>query len=277
LETGETLAEFATPDGVRHALAKVRAADAVRAMVEGIARSTLLIADGHHRYETALHYAREVAGGAAKTDRLEPLYFMTFLANGDDPELVVFPTHRLVHSLAKFSFEDLVSRASAYFTVEELARGASANAILDRLRLAGARGPSVGAAVADGRVGVLTLRREANLDAHPALGPNPAVLRRTDVTVLHAGLLEAVLGITPEAQAAKTNIYYVQDAGEALAQLRGGARGQALFLMNATPVASVRDVAEAGEVMPQKATFFYPKVLTGLAVHTLDPGRAVAP
>jgi hypothetical protein len=87
-------------------------------------------------------------------------------------------------------------------------------------------------------------------------------------------LLEGVLGITPAAQAAKTNLWYPQDAATALAELRAG-KGDVLFLMNATPVADVRDVAEAGEVMPQKSTFFYPKVPTGLAIHTLDPARAV--
>ena len=80
-------------------------------------------------------------------------------------------------------------------------------------------------------------------------------------------------GITPEAQAAKTNIWYPQDAAAALGDLRSG-KGQTLFLMNGTPVAEVREVAEAGEVMPQKSTFFYPKVLTGLTIHTLDPDRS---
>ncbi len=95
------------------------------------------------------------------------------------------------------------------------------------------------------------------------------------MTVLHAGILEPLLGITPETQAAKTNISYPQDARAALAELRAG-KGQVLFLMNATPVADVRQVAEAGEVMPQKSTFFYPKVPTGLAIHTLEPTRAAA-
>jgi uncharacterized protein (DUF1015 family) len=90
--------------------------------------------------------------------------------------------------------------------------------------------------------------------------------------VLHAGILEPLLGITPEAQAAKTNIWYPQDARASLADVRAG-KGQVLFLMNATPVAEVRQVAEAGEVMPQKSTFFYPKIPTGLAIHTLDPTR----
>jgi uncharacterized protein (DUF1015 family) len=90
--------------------------------------------------------------------------------------------------------------------------------------------------------------------------------------VLHSAILEHILGITPEAQAAKTNIWYPQDTKAALAQVRGGT-GQVLFVMNATPVSQVREVAEAGEVMPQKSTFFYPKVLTGLTIHTLEPKR----
>jgi len=276
LDTGDVLAEFSTPDGVHHVLAKVREPDAVRAIVEGIGRSTLLIADGHHRYETALGYSREV--DAAHPDaaaRAEHRYFMTFLVNGDDPELVVFPTHRHVHSLPSASFDDLVRRAAGTFAVEDLARGVDADAIGEALRRSARRGPSVVAASPDGRAAVLTLRGDLDLAAHPTLGPKLPVLRKTDVTVLHAGILEHILGITPEAQAAKTNLWYPQDARGALAELRAG-KGDLLFLMNATPVAQVRDVAEAGEVMPQKSTFFYPKIPTGLAVHTLDPARAIA-
>jgi uncharacterized protein (DUF1015 family) len=279
LETAQPLTEFTTPDGVRHALAKVRSPDAIRAIVEGVARSTLLIADGHHRYETAVRYSEEASASTPNAlDRGEHRYFMSFLANGDDPDLVVFPTHRLVHSLASFSLDELLRRAAATFDATELPQGAGAEAMLDRLRAAAGaeRRPSVVVAVPDGRAAVLALKASANLDAHPTLGPKPAVLRRTDVTVLHAGIFEALLGITPEAQVAKTNLWYVQDAAETLAEMRGGVRGQALFLMNPTPVAAVRDVAEAGEVMPQKSTFFYPKVATGLAIHTLDPLRPVA-
>jgi|HubBroStandDraft_1064217.scaffolds.fasta_scaffold62232_1 uncharacterized protein (DUF1015 family) len=280
LDTAQALAEFTTADGVHHALAKVRSPEAIRAIVAGVARSTLLIADGHHRYETAVRYSQEAgaaAGAGVATERGEHRYFMSFLANGDDPNLVVFPTHRLVHSLASFSLDDLLRRAAATFDAIELPRGAAAEVLLDRLRTAAGaeKRPSVVCAVPDGRSAVLTLKADARLDAHPTLGPKPEVLRRTDVTVLHAGIFEAILGITPEAQVAKTNLWYVQDGAESLAELRAGVRGQALFLMNPTPVAAVRDVAEAGEVMPQKSTFFYPKVLTGLAIHTLDPSRPV--
>jgi uncharacterized protein (DUF1015 family) len=285
LAAADAVAEFATPDGVHHALSRVTGRDAVRAIVEGIARSTLLIADGHHRYETAVRYSQEAAAAAGEADGEggpgarstgEHRYFMTFLVNGDDPDLVVFPTHRHVHSLTSFSFDELTSRARAVFAVEALPSGIGAEAILDALRQAGKSGPSIAVAPGDGRAAVLTLRADVDLDAHPTLGRQPAVLRRTDVTVLHAGILESILGITPEAQAAKTNLWYQQDAAESLRELRAG-RGQALFLMNATPVAQVREVAEAGEVMPQKSTFFYPKVATGLAIHTLEPGRPVVP
>ncbi len=275
LSDGEPLAEMDTPDGVHHALARVRGDSALRAIVEGVARSTLLIADGHHRYETAVRYADEVSAAHPGAPlRAEHRFFLTFLVNGDDPHLVVFPTHRHVHSLASFSFDDLLRQARDTFVVAELSRGAESDEILGALRTAGDRAPSVAAAAADGRVIVLTLRDDAHLGEHPTLGPKPKVLRTTDVTLLHAGILEHILGITPQAQAAKTNLYYPQDAKAALAALRNGS-GNVLFLMNATPVAQVREVAEAGEVMPQKSTFFYPKVPTGLAIHTLDPARLV--
>jgi uncharacterized protein (DUF1015 family) len=276
LESAEPLADFSTDDGVDHSLARVTRAEAVRAIVEGIAQSTLLIADGHHRYETALRYSGEV--GAARPEALEAgehRFFMTFLVNGDDPDLVVFPTHRHVHSLAGFSYDAFAKRATELFDVRELPRGAEAPALLAALAGAPRPGPSFVAAGGDGRGMLLTLRANADLAAHPTLGACPEVLRRTDVSVLHTGILEPLLGITPEAQAAKTNLWYPQDARAALADLRSG-KGDVLFLMNATPVADVRRVAEAGEVMPQKSTFFYPKVPTGLAIHTLDPTRAVA-
>jgi uncharacterized protein (DUF1015 family) len=276
LDRAETLTDFATGDGVEHALAKVKDPAAVRAIVEGIARSTLLIADGHHRYETSLRYAEEaVAASPNLPANAEPRFFMAFLANGDDPDLVVFPTHRHVHALPSFAWGDLLARAAALFDVKPLARGSDAGAILAALQGAGKGAPSLAACAPNGDVVVLSLRADASLAAHRTLGAQPEVLRRTDVALLHAGLLEDVLGITPEAQAAKTNLWYPQDAAGALADLRGG-RGNVLFLMNATPVAQVRAVAEAGHVMPQKSTFFYPKVWTGLVLHTLEAARRVA-
>jgi uncharacterized protein (DUF1015 family) len=280
LASATTLAEFTTPDGIAHTLAKVRAPEAIRAIVAGVARSQLLIADGHHRYETAVRYSEETTAAHAHLAQgasagAEHRYFMTFLVNGDDPNLVVFPTHRHVHSLQSFSYDDLEARAKAFFRVRALPAGCDRQVIVDAVRQAGQSGPSVVAAGSDGRAMVLTLRDDVDLGGHPTLGRVAPVLRKTDVAILHSGVLEDILGISPAAQAAKTNLWYPQDAGAALGEVRSG-RGNVLFVMNATPVAQVREAAEAGEVMPQKSTFFYPKVPTGLAIHTLDPERAVA-
>src|ERR1019366_2654499 len=118
LATAAVLTELSTPDGVHHVLSKVSRPDAMRAIVDGVARSTLLIADGHHRYETALGYSREVDAAsdvprAAAPGLGEHRFFMTFLTNGDDPGLLVFPTHRHAHSVPGFSFDELVRGASA--------------------------------------------------------------------------------------------------------------------------------------------------------------------
>ncbi len=255
LETAEPLAQFNTDDGVQHALAKVSRREAIATIVTGIARSNLLIADGHHRYETALRYAEEAAAQPGALPNGEHRYFMTFLVNGDDPDLVVFPTHRHVHSLPSFSFDDMATKlggAAGLFQVETLPTGADATVLSAALARAGKTAPSLVAAAPDGRAILLTLGATADLAAHPILGARPQVLRRTDVTLLHAGILEPLLGITPEAQAAKTNIWYPQDARAALAELRAG-KGNVLFLMNATPVADVRQWPRPARSCPRRA------------------------
>ncbi len=273
LETGAVLTEFSTGDGVHHVLAKVTATDALIAIVDGLRKSSLLIADGHHRYETAVRVRDEIEAGGGAKERGEHRYFMTFLANGDDPRLVVFPTHRHVHSLAKIDFDDLLRKAQALFVVDERKDAATGEALSRWLDEAPSK-PAFVVADPSGRAARLSLRAGVDLAAHPTLGQVHPTLRVTDVAVLHYGVLEAILGISQEAQAKKTNIWYPQDGAGALAELRGG-KGQLLFMMKGTPVDDVRRVAEAGEVMPQKSTFFYPKVLTGLLMHTLDPTRPV--
>lgn len=264
------LATLETADGVKHVLSKISDKDAIRSIVDGVAQSSLLIADGHHRYETALRYSKEHPGAE---DR-ESAYFLEFFCNGDDPDLMVFPTHRHVHSLPKFDYKEALAGAGTLFDVKELPPGASADVYTKELETAGKSAPALVLCAGDGRAALLTLKKDADLAGHAVLGPKVPALRKTDVALLHMGILEPVLGITPEMQAAKSNIWYPQDAAAALADLRNN-KGQCLFLMNGTPVAQVREVAEAGEVMPQKSTFFYPKVLTGLAIHTLEPDRTV--
>lgn len=276
LDGGELFADFSTDDGVQHRLWRVSRATAVVRIAAALADASLLIADGHHRYETALALSGEIdaearAAGRHVAERAEHHYFPALLANGDDPGLLVFPTHRLVHSLPRADFATVVLRAEELFAVTP------ASGPIDDLLAALARAPddSLCVVAPDGRAALLVAHRDVDLESHPVLGKRPAVLRQTAVTLLHDGLLEHVLGISPEAQAAKTNIRYVQDARAGVASLEAG-ESQLLFLMKPTPVSVVRAVAEAGEVMPQKSTFFHPKVPTGLFFHTLDPARSVS-
>jgi uncharacterized protein (DUF1015 family) len=274
LDSGAPLAQFRTDDGIEHRLWKITDAAARARITAGIRSRPLLIADGHHRYETAVSLAKEFddearAQGKTPLPNGEHLYTFALLSNGDDPGLVVFATHRLVHSLPHFDFAKLLEAARPVFDVVRLTSDLDAT----RAALAAEQRPALAAVTKDGAA-LLVLRKDADLGSHPVLGKRPEVLRRAAVSLLHDGILESILGITPEAQAAKTNIRYLQDPRQATADLASGA-ANALFLMNPTPVATVREIAEAGEVMPQKSTFFYPKVPSGLFFHTLATDREV--
>lgn len=245
----QILAEFETPDGIAHRLGRVVDPTVHEALAASFADAQLLIADGHHRYETALRYAGLRAEEASAASR----HGLFFLVDEDDPELLVLPTHRIVHSLAGFDEAAFVRALDEKFEVRPVA---SADAVLAELAEAGKRAPSF-AVKTRGSFVLATLR--------------DASARPLDVVVLHEVIVEQLLGVSREAQAAKTNIRYVQDAKNALAQTEAGEAGaQVTVLLNATPASDVRRIASAGEVMPQKSTFFYPKVPTGLLFLPLD-------
>ncbi|MEO7112130.1 MAG: DUF1015 domain-containing protein [Polyangiaceae bacterium] len=276
IATATPLTEFETPDGIIHKLGKITSADAIQKIADGASRAPLLIADGHHRYETALRMRDEMEAELVKNGKAPPpdapanvaphRFFMVFFANGDDPALRVFPTHRHLHDALEFSFDALLEKAKTLFDLKNL-QGTADDFLKE---LFATRRASFVACAKDGRATLLTLKENADLAKHPILGVQIEQLRKTDVAILHGAILEAMCGISKEAQAAKTNLWYPQDAPGALADLRSG-KGDCLFLMNPTPPSVVREVAEAGEVMPQKSTFFYPKVATGLTIHLLDP------
>lgn len=269
LESGVEYASFETDDGIQHRLSRVADPVKIQRIQAALADARLLIADGHHRYETSVVLAEEVdrearARGSNPTSRAEHLFTPVLLANGDDPGLLVYPTHRLVHSLPSADFETVLARAKPLFDVKQ--------APMHELAAADER--ALGVVAKGGRSAILTPRSDADLALHPVLSKRPAIVRETLVALLHDGILEGVLGISPEAQALKTNIRYLQDVRDGVRALEDD-EGQLLFVCKATPVAVIRRVAEAGEVMPQKSTFFHPKVPTGLLFHTLDPSRTV--
>jgi uncharacterized protein (DUF1015 family) len=274
------LATNAEPDisvtdeyGVIHRVWQVSDPGAVSAIRDAMSDKKLIIADGHHRYETALTYRNErraaKSSGSASESGAAPYEFvmMTFV-NMNSPGLLILPTHRLVHGLASFSEEKFRSSARAFFDVDEVDSALDAPRATVILREAGRTGTSILAVTAN----------RAFLLHHP--NPNtPEVFARfsvrqqaLDVVQLHKCLLEGVLNLSEESIRNQENISYVRDAGEALSRVRaaGGPRADIAFLMNPCRMAQVRNIAFAGEVMPQKSTDFYPKLLSGLTIYALD-------
>lgn len=269
----------AETDHVRHRIWRVTDKKAIEAVKKVLAGKKVYIADGHHRYETALEYKKAID---AELGRPRPrgghAYIMAFLCSMNDPGLVVLPTHRLVVGLPRFSPDLFLKLVDEYFLVEsagELDSDEGLDAALQRLRREGQEGHAFLLVFGGSARGWLLRKRDTVDTTHVHALPKNPTLRALDVSILHGLILEHMLGISPEAQARQENLRYVKDAREAVER---AARGEArlAFLINPTPMWQVRAVAEAGEVMPQKSTFFYPKIPSGLALRIVDPAEDVS-
>ncbi len=255
--------------GVLHHLRRVSDPHLIELVRDKMRDKKLIIADGHHRYETALNYRKErraAAGQPSSSSDLPPYEFvmMTFI-NMDSPALVILPTHRVVHSLESFSPETLRDRARSYFSVEEVDPSIDADRAVGILRAAGKAGTALLGVTAN-RAFLFDTPRPLAADLLKDLSLRQQGL---DVLQLHKCLLEGVLEISEDDIRDQKNVSYVRDVGEALKKVREGAANIA-FLMNPVRMRQVRDIAFAGEVLPQKSTDFYPKLLSGLTVYALE-------
>ena len=268
--------DVADAAGVRHRLWTVVADDAGNAggadgsiadrLCEIASAATLTIADGHHRYETALRYARERRAGIADDVELDTDDVLMLLLEPAAGPIDVLPTHRVVLGLEPAGVAALEAGLSRFFDVES---GVPVEGLL------GAFGPLGGAAGGAGRFGlwtrhggaILRARRDA-LAAH--LPPGGPALRRLDVSLLGAAL-EALAGIDAAATAEGARMTYTMDAAEAIALVHDRTDGaDAAFLLEPTPATEIVAVAADGDVMPQKSTYIYPKALTGLVINPLE-------
>jgi uncharacterized protein (DUF1015 family) len=229
----------------------------------------LIIADGHHRYETALNYRNDRRASAPSTAQpdLAPYEFvmMTFV-NMNSPALLILPTHRVVHSLPTFSEDAFRTSARAFFDIDELDAPLDAARATAILRESGRAGTSILAVTAH-RAFLLHHPNPNSAEVFPGVSLRQQSL---DVVQLHKVLLENVLHLSEESIRNQQNISYIRDAAEALSHLQATPRANIVFLMNPCRVSQVRDIAFANEVMPQKSTDFYPKLLSGLTVYALD-------
>ena len=242
-------------DGTVTRMWRVADPGAIAAITGAAAPAELLIADGHHRYETARVYAEEIGGEGPQR------YVLMCLVALEDPGLTVFPTHRLLRDLRPDQHETLAEAIRRDFTVEKL-EGTTG--------LAPAYGQPVRFGYIDAHFRqpfMLTLKEPATADA--ALAGHAEPYRRLDTAVLEALILKGALGMTDEDIDHMTGLEYARDFEHALELVESGARDAAFFVAP-TPIEEVRAVAAAGESMPPKSTYFFPKVPTGLLFNPLD-------
>jgi uncharacterized protein (DUF1015 family) len=242
-------------------------------LIQGALESArVLIADGHHRYETALEYSRRCRIGAAlerpssgEADQARPRhadYVMMTLVAFDDPGLEILPTHRVITRLSDEQLKAYQSRIHQKFEVEEFDDPAR---MFVQLQSRG-RG-YVGAAVKGIPVGILHLRNQDQMSL--ALPKANAEVRKLDVAVLHTLILDDILQINPQMVRSGDNISYTIDARAALNGVASGTAAAA-FLLSPPTVYDVEKVSNAGATMPEKSTYFYPKLQTGLLINPLD-------
>jgi uncharacterized protein (DUF1015 family) len=248
-------AQTTDDDGTVNRLWRTTDADTIATLQQALEPAELLIADGHHRYETARVYADEIGGEGPHR------YVLMCLVALEDPGLTVFPTHRLVNDLTPEQQERLAATLREDFEIERLA---------DEQQLAPPANEELKIGYMDAhsrRPVMLTLKDQATADA--VLADHAEPYRRLDTAVLEALILKGTLGMTDESIDHLDGLGYARDFAQALELIHDNAY-DAAFFMAPTPVQRIQAVAESGENMPPKSTYFYPKVPTGLVFNPLD-------
>ena len=224
----------------------------------------LYIADGHHRYETALEFYRKM-----KDKYPDSGYILMYVVNACDPGMVIMPTHRVVHSLPDFELVKFKKQLEEDFLVEQIPTSQADNlsALLSEQQEAGKIAMIMG--TKENSLYLLTLRDANRVQA---LAPGKSLAWCSlDAAVLQVMVFQNLLGLSSEKIACQENITYTRDEAEALDALNHDA--QLTFLLNPTKISQIKDVALAGDKMPQKSTYFYPKLLTGLIINNIKDGQ----
>jgi uncharacterized protein (DUF1015 family) len=266
--------EVRSSDSVVHRTWSLNDRNDIETIVREMADQQIFIADGHHRYDTALNYRNERRAAAGSFSGEEGYnYVAMFLAPMEDPGLTILPAHRALFNLANFDPRRFEDDLNCYFNIERIdfdrkSEAKDLRTVLDTMAHRADRAHVFGMRVKGERsYYLLTLRNEADMDALlPAKSP---AYRRLDVSILHHLIIDKLLGIKMETHKLGLNIEYIKDAEEADKRVHDGAV-ELVFFMNPTKVREVKEVAAAGERMPQKATYFYPKLLTGLVMNKFE-------
>jgi uncharacterized protein (DUF1015 family) len=235
----------------------------------------LLIADGHHRYEATLSYRDQLRRQRGSTTGREAFnYIMAYFANMNDDNVVILPTHRLVRGFAHKPFLELEDALQTYFYVEQHPKTPEGKtSFLKAFKNAAKKHRVLGASFKrDPRYLMLRLKNKRIMQR--LAKDLSAPLRELDVTTLHLLILEHILGLSAERQESSDTIRYSQDE-DAVLQTLEKEDFQAAFLLNAPKAEEVLAIAAGGEKMPQKSTYFYPKLSSGLIVNKIDPEEEI--
>ncbi len=274
------LFSFRDYEGSQHRFFRVTDQPAIQAAVAGLADVPIFIADGHHRYETALAYRDWLQ---ARYPQAPPQasfnYVLMYLSNMLDPDLVIRPAHRLlaVRPLPNFSEEALLAQLPQYFDISPLPLTAApfpanAAAIGNALTEAGQHTTAL-AVVTPSRQAFLLKLKPGVMDS-PLTGHLPSALTKLDVVALNFLIFEKIMGLSNAHQDDEGIFHYDSTIAGALAALERGEVDLA-FLLNPTRIEHVQEVASSGLIMPRKSTYFYPKVPVGPVMHLIDPGETV--
>lgn len=257
--------EITDSDGIIHRLWAITDKNIINKISEQFKDKKLYIADGHHRYETAINY-RDYCRKNGLSKEGDPVdYIMMMLVSISNSGVVIFPTHRLIRNLNQFDCKKIISQCKNYFEIEEKN---DIKTIEQDLNALYKQSKSAFAFYAGNNVWTLmTLKDSINIkEILPEL---PASILKLDVTILHSLILERVFGIDKENMKSQRNLTYTRDIKEAINSVDCG-NSQCAFILNPTRVSEIKDVAINGEKMPQKSTYFYPKIITGLVMNQID-------
>ena len=263
--------EVTEGDGIVHRMWRVDDPSQVAEVQKLMESRNLYIADGHHRYETACTYYREMAAAGVPVVGNEAIDrgMMSFVS-AHDPGLSVLPTHRVLFGLEGFSTDNLLGKLEADFDITEAGEPTGTNLLAALKKIAGGEGNKLVLAARDSeKLLVLSLKDDADPEKLIP-GKGSGRWKRLDVNVLHKLILEDRLGISPEDLEHQRNVAYLRDPVEALEMVTSPGKYQAVFFLNPTGVQEVLDIADNGEFMPQKSTDFYPKMLTGMVINKLN-------
>jgi len=254
--------EFTDADGVTHKLWRIWDQRVIAEVTSRMSNKRLFIADGHHRYETALNYLEYVKEN--KVELGTAAYVPMLLVNMENPGLTVLPTHRVVRGLPPYSLRDVLAKLGEFFDVNtELSLDAS---VAESTAVCKNGKNAFTMYSGGGKTALLTLKDPAVMEA--ALPGEHKALRSLDVSVLHTLALERVFGIDKANMAAGINLFYTRSVREAVATVDDG-KANCCFLLNPTRVSEIRNVALTGGKMPQKSTYFHPKPTTGMVMNRI--------